>query len=258
MDWNGCGVTPSAWRSEAGRFAPFVDALLSVLLAPQCAGCGAILERPLTGPVCLACWHAVPLLAGPLCDRCGDPLPFRPLDGSVPRCTRCLVPGPIRRARAAGIYDGSLKAIIHAFKYDGRRSIARPLAALMRSRGNDLIARAAAAVPVPLHPSRRRHRGFNQADDLARHLGLRVVPALRRIRATATQADLPAARRQANVRGAFELTRAGIALRGEVVLLVDDVSTTGSTLDACGRALSEGGVAEVRALTAARVVGRSR
>jgi len=144
--------------------------------------------------------------------------------------------------------------VIHAFKYEGRRSLAHPLAALMRHRGAAMIAGATCVVPVPLHASRRRHRGFNQADDLARHVGVPVCYALRRVRATRTQTDLPAARRHRNVRDAFAPTRHGRQLAGAVVVLVDDVSTTGATLDACARVLKEFGVAEVRALTAARVV----
>jgi ComF family protein len=109
---------------------------------------------------------------------------------------------------------------------------------------------------VPLHPSRRRERGFNQAADLAKRLRVPVCPALRRIRATSAQSSLPACRRHGNVRGAFALTRAAQTLAGATVVLVDDVSTTGATLEACARALKDGGVAEVRALTAARVVTR--
>jgi ComF family protein len=124
----------------------------------------------------------------------------------------------------------------------------------MRERGRDVLDGADLVVPVPLHPSRRRARGFNQADDLARHLGLPVVSVLRRVRATVAQADLPAARRHGNVRNAFALgARAGL-LHGARVVLVDDVSTTGATLNACAGVLKAGGAAEVRALTAARVV----
>ena len=162
----------------------------------------------------------------------------------------------VDRSRAIGAYDGALRAVIHALKYDGRRSLAGPLGALMRDRGARVLEGAACAVPVPLHPSRRRHRGFNQADDLARHVGLPVRRALRRVRATPTQTGLPAARRHHNVRNAFAATRAAAKLTGATVVLIDDVSTTGATLEACARALKEAGVHEVRALTAARVVGR--
>ena len=128
----------------------------------------------------------------------------------------------------------------------------------MRLRAADLLEGASCVIPVPLHPSRRRQRGFNQAADLARHLGLPVSHALRRVRATATQTGLPAARRHRNVRDAFATTRSARGLDGAVVVLVDDVCTTGATLEACARSLKEAGVAEVRAVTAARVVSAPR
>lgn len=117
-----------------------------------------------------------------------------------------------------------------------------------------MLTGAAAAVPVPLHASRRRERGFNQAADLAHGLGLPVVHALRRSRATVAQAGLPASRRHGNVRGAFALTAAAAALDRAAVVLIDDVCTTGATLEACARTLKQGGIVEVRGLTAARVV----
>ncbi|MDR1989713.1 MAG: ComF family protein [Acidobacteriaceae bacterium] len=231
----------------------WLDALLAVTLAPTCLVCGEPLERPMRGPVCERCWQTITPLTPPLCDRCGDPLAtWRPRETEYcPRCRR--VPRAFDRARAIGAYEGTLREIIHALKYQARRSVARSLGALMRARGADLLAGATAAVPVPLHRSRLRARGFNQAADLARGLGLPVVAALRRQRATGDQITLPAAQRHRNVRGAFCATRKARQLRGAIVILVDDVSTTGATLDACARALKEAGVSEVRALTAARV-----
>jgi ComF family protein len=122
----------------------------------------------------------------------------------------------------------------------------------MRQAAGDLLADAAAVVPVPLHASKRRARGFNQAHDLARHLGPPVVHALRRTRATNTQTALAAAERHANVSGAFAPTRHVRTLGGMVVVLVDDVHTTGATLEACAEVLKCAGVREVRAVTAAR------
>lgn len=123
----------------------------------------------------------------------------------------------------------------------------------MREAGGHLVESCDAAVPVPLHPRRRRERGYNQATDLARHLGLPVVDALARTRHTGTQTALPAADRHANVSGAFRVTRRVSALAGSSVVLVDDVRTTGATLEACARVLREAGVREVFAVTAARV-----
>ena len=224
-----------------GRVAALTDALLSVILAPPCAACGSLLDRPTRGPVCDRCWTSIRFLAPPLCEACGDPLPtWRTISVPLQRCARCRrARRQVDCARAAGIYEGALRAIVHALKYEGRRSLARPLARLMRERAGHLLEGASVAVPVPLHPSRLRERGFNQADDLARHLGLPVVPAVRRVRATTAQTGLPASRRHANVRGAFAMTRAGATIRDAIVVLVDDVSTTGATLEACARALKQ-------------------
>ena len=235
--------------------ARLVDAVASVVLAPSCAACDEPLEQPTHGPVCDRCWQSILPLTPPLCDRCGDSLPtWRAVSTALACCARCRrTTRAIDRARAVGSYDGALRAVIHALKYDGRRSLARPIAAMMRSRGAEIVDGAAYAVPVPLHISRRRHRGFNQANDLAGYLGLPVVHALWRRRATAAQTGLPAARRHRNVRDAFAPARAARTIIGSIVVLVDDVSTTGATLDACARVLKTVGVKEVRALTAARV-----
>lgn len=147
-----------------------------------------------------------------------------------------------------------MKEIVHALKYDRRHTIAPRLGALMRERGELLLRDADTVVPVPLHPRREYHRGFNQAEHLARCLGLPVTPLLSRTRATRSQIDLPRDQRRQNVKGAFALSVPGSRLPVPgIVILVDDVSTTGSTLDACARVLKSAGVKEVRALTAARV-----
>ncbi len=248
-------------KRRASRSAiEIADAILSVVLAPACAACDELLLHPTRGPVCDRCWLSILPLTPPLCDRCGDPLPtWRVVSVPPVCCARCRRASPaIDRARAIGAYDGALRAIIHALKYEGRRSLARPLGHLMRARGADILDGVTCVIPVPLHPSRRRHRGFNQAADLARHVGIPVESALRRIRATPTQTGLPAARRHRNMREAFAVTRAARDLDGRIVVLIDDVSTTGATLEACARVLKEAGVGEVRALTAARVVTTPR
>jgi ComF family protein len=232
------------------------DAVLSVMLAPRCAACAVVLDAPTRGPVCEACWSAITSVVPPLCATCGDPLAsWRTLTEVERMCVRCRrVPPAFDCARAAGDYDGALREIIHAFKYEGRRSLARPLAALMRDEGTALLDGADLLVPVPLHPWRRLRRGFNQASVLAEYLELPVIKALWRERATLPQAGLRPAQRRRNVRRAFRLSpfvrRA--ALRDACVVLVDDVRTTGATLDACARVLKEAGVREVRALTVAR------
>jgi ComF family protein len=126
----------------------------------------------------------------------------------------------------------------------------------MRERDGCVLEGADAAVPVPLHPTRRRSRGFNQAEDLARHLAMPVSLALRRIVATTTQAELPGAERHTNVREAFAATRAARGLTGKTVVLVDDVTTTGATMLACAGVLLAAGVKDVRMIAAAKAMLR--
>jgi ComF family protein len=175
-------------------------------------------------------------------------------------------------AAAVDAYDGRMKDVIHALKYDRRRSISPRLGALMRESGAELLRDADCVVPVPLHPRREYSRGFNQAHDLAIHLGPPVVPLLKRVVFTRSQIDLPKHERHRNVRDAFAFQpacperewgrssdRAHSSRRDPgVVVLVDDVTTTGATLEQCAIVLKRSGVREVRALTAARVVTARR
>jgi competence protein ComFC len=216
-----------------------VDAVLAVALDASCAACGEPLERPSRGPVCAVCWRSV--------------------DAAVP----CVfgVSDAVQDAQAIGVYDGALRAVIHALKYEGRRSLATPLAVRIRDRCRAALEGADFVVPVPLHPSRRRQRGFNQALDLSRRLGLPVTQALRRVRPTGSQTELSEGERRRNVSAAFAPSRRWWIVRriaGKVVVLVDDVSTTGATLNECALALKRLGAREVRAVTAARVVTSPR
>ncbi len=257
---NGSGATRNGSKSTTSRnsfLRAAADGLLAVLIAPTCAACREPLHHPTRGAVCETCWAAISTFLPPLCAHCGDPLPsWRVISidtGQCPRCRRRR--SPIARSRAIGPYEGSLRAIVHALKYDRRRSLAIELGRRMRAHCQDILDGADIVVPVPLHRRRRRARGFNQAADLARHLGVPVLSVLRRRRATPSQTDLPAARRHANVRQAFALRRSA-DVRGLCIVLVDDVSTTGATLEACARVLVDAGAREVRAVTAARVASK--
>jgi predicted amidophosphoribosyltransferase len=260
------------------------DGLLAVILSPACAVCEMPLEHPATQVVCDACWGGIARITPPVCTRCGDALPsWRTASLAAGLCPRCRrMPSPaLDHQRAAGQYDGPLRDIVHAWKYGPRRSLVEPIGELVREVAGELRQTSDAVVPVPLHRSRRRERGFNQAEDLARRIGLPMLPALRRVRRTPPQAPLTAAARRRNVRGAFALApmplgrslREGgvggwrLALRrkgrvtlmraeiaGRRLLLVDDVSTTGATLEACAAVLKEAGASAVTAVTAARAV----
>jgi ComF family protein len=217
----------TSWR-------PLVGSLLSALFAPPCAVCERVLDQPLDGAVCDRCWGTIVAL----------PAPFQ---------STAL----ITAAGAIGEYDGVLREIIHALKYQGRRSTASRLAAVMAERGAAILAGADAVVPVPLHSRRERERGFNQAADLARGVGMPVLHVLRRLHSTRPQVELPAAERHRNVKDAFEVVgRSHVS--GRILVLVDDVTTTGATIEACARVLKAAGAAEIRALTAARVASVPR
>ena len=249
-------MPPSGLRAAA-------DAALAMLLAPHCAACDRVLAHPTSGPICEDCWDALERLHPPLCDACGDALPsWRIMSIADGRCPACRRRGAsvVSVGRSVGHYAGTLERIVRAHKYQGRRSVAERLGPLLRDAGRDLLRDAACAVPVPLHPWRRLTRGFNQAADLASTTRLPIVHALWRVRATPAQAGLRARVRRRNVTGAFRLS-AWLSTRtrqrylaGCAVVLVDDVWTTGATLEACAHVLRAAGVREVRALTVARAV----
>lgn len=232
----------------------FVDPVLALVFPTSCAACRASMDHPRSGPLCDACWGSLPHH-----DRvcgCGVPL-LSPHTASCGRCRRGL--SPFARGASLGPYAGSLRVVIHELKYRGRRRAAAQLAQRLdrEPRVREVLTGADVLVPVPLHPRRRRERGFNQAELLAAELGRRrAVPVspgtLVRRTDTASQAGLTAARRRANVSGAFAV-RHRSRVAGRVIVLVDDVYTTGATARACARALRAAGAAEVRLVTVARV-----
>lgn len=223
-----------------------VGALLDLIYPPTCGGCQRAGAR-----FCERCLAEVHWLdAGPVCLRCGRPDP----DGQL--CARCRhSPPALDAVRSAALFVGPLREAIHAFKYSGRSDLAEPLAGLMAAFWQRCALPADCVVPVPLHPSRERERGFNQATLLARafaaQTGLTLtVGGLERVRETPPQIGLSASERRANVRGAF---RIGVGmLPGRRPLIVDDVCTTGATLEACAAPLIAAGCETVYALTLAR------
>ena len=247
-----CGLNPSRIIPRP-VFSAALNAAIAVLLAPCCACCDTPLEDPLSGAVCESCWNRVQISSGPFCGTCGDTVnTWR--EGTL--CGRCQrAPRAITMGRAIGPYEGTLRQILHTLKYDKRRSVAKRLGQHMARAGAEVLHGADLVVPVPLHVVRLYRRGFNQAAELAAHVGIPLASVLRRRRATVTQTDLPEFERFSNVREAFALRR-GARVSGQVIVLVDDVSTTGATLDACARVLLAAGAKEVRALTAARAASR--
>jgi len=179
--------------------------------------------------------------------------------GELALCGACREGATVfDRLRAFGAYEAELRALIVLLKYNRVRPLARPLAGWLAAllHGDRELSAVDAIVPVPLHPARQRTRSYNQSELLARQLGRWTgLPArrgwLRRIKDTPSQTGLTHQQREANVRGAFACKDGGTEAR---ILLVDDVCTTGATLNSCARALKRAGAARVNAVVVARVV----
>lgn len=220
-------------------------AILDILLPLQCVGCGR--EGNL---LCRSCSESLPRVRLPLCQRCGATVN----EGNL--CPTCLNhPLAIDRIRSAFLFQGVVRQAILQFKYRHLKTMAAPLAQLLAEYLHSHPMMGEVLVPVPLHPRRLRRRGYNQAcllaEELSKLTGLPVAEdALIRVRDALPQARTKSAvERRQNVRHAFACPG---TMEGVQVLLIDDVCTTGSTLDACAIALKSAGASSVWGLTVAR------
>jgi ComF family protein len=236
-----------------------LKALLDILFPPRCHFCKTFIPNAGEVHLCAACQEGCSLISSPLCLVCG--IPFQTEVGEDHTCGGCISQPPrFTAARAATMFDGPVRELIHRFKYNGKVQHCRPLALLttrhigpfVQSASPDLI------IPVPLHVKRLRQRGFNQAVLLGRVLAHEwrlpfSLGNLRRIRWTEPQIKLSASERVANVRGAFSVTDPAL-LKDKRIILVDDVYTTGSTVAECARVLFNADAAAVCVVTIARAV----
>ncbi len=234
------------------------QSLADFFFPPLCPFCGQTQLKNLVNLPCSACLEQLKIFSHPRCPRCG--LGFGSSLGDDHLCGECL--GENRffsRARAIGLYEGLLLEAISRFKYGGSSYLAQPLGKLLASyqdpefsfREFDWV------VPVPLHPQRLRQRGYNQALLLARRISREHrlpldFQSLQRIRHTPPQTQLSGAERQKNIRGAFQVVHPD-RMAERRVLLIDDVFTTGATVQECSRVLLHAGAKEVQVLTLARV-----
>lgn len=231
-------------------------AALQLLLPRHCASCDAALGDHESGIVCGACWARVVPLPQPHCPRCGHPRPPR---GACPVCA--LLPPYVRALRSyCWVPQAASSGILSALKYEGWPRVADEMAARMLRLGwpPDVVAERDALVPVPLAAEKERARGYNQAERLARAIGAAwAIPVrsdvLRRARATPSQTALTRGERLANVHRAFVCADfAPAQISGRHLILVDDVFTTGATLNACAAALFEAGARTLSYLTFGR------
>lgn len=243
-----------------GRFTSklnlLVRNLVDFVLPPRCPLCSRPTEPLDPHSLCPSCLSEVTYIRPPFCIQCG--IPFASQKEESHLCGQCLTGTTVYgMARAACMFSGSARTAIHAFKYQNKTYLARTLIGLMeRSPRPFNINRYDTLVPVPLHRNRLRERGYNQSLLLAREMGHRYgVPVdegvLRRVRDSRPQIELAGVKREENVKGVFSL---GGDPADRMILLIDDVLTTGATANECARTLLRGGAREVDIFTIARVV----
>jgi len=237
LDAVASAMTPAARRLSRGA--------LDLVFPPRCLGCASAGSF-----LCGTCAGSLQRAGPPRCSRCWRVGPWSEV------CFRCrMEPPPFAALRAAFVYDGLARELVHALKFQGMTALAEPMAGQMAHAVRADGLEASLIVPVPLSGLRKRLRGYNQAGELARalgrELGVAVSPrALRRTRHTSPQArSASSEERRRNVAGAFE---ARPEATGQRIVVVDDVTTTGATLAACCRAVDQAGARSVWALAFAR------
>ncbi|UGY19111.1 ComF family protein [Bradyrhizobium septentrionale] len=247
------GAVGGAWLRTA-RLA------LDIALPTLCVSC----REPVHGEgVCAACWAKLSFIAQPFCPRLGIPFVYDP-GPELLSMEAIANPPSYHRARAAVRYDDVARTLVHALKYQDRTDLAPTMGRWMARAGKELLQEADMLVPVPLHWRRGWSRRYNQSGALAkviaRQSGVKMVSeALRRVRATEQQIGLSRKDRASNVQGAFGVAAERKAeIQGRRVILVDDVLTSGATVDACARALLRAKASQVDVLVFARVVDTHR
>ncbi|MGI9425207.1 MAG: ComF family protein [Hyphomicrobiaceae bacterium] len=214
--------------------------------------------------LCAGCWLDIRFITHPLCDRLGIPLPFDPGGGPILSAAALAKETDFERTRVVAHYSGVMRKLIHLFKYADQHAPAQLFTAWIEHAASELISDATVIVPVPLHYTRLLSRRFNQSAIIARRLAVRtdrpvVVDALVRRRKTASQVGLTRDQRRRNLRGAFAVRDSGVpGIKDQNVLLIDDVITTGTTVEACARSLKRCGARRIDVAALALVSDEAR
>lgn len=247
-------------KHEPSMLRTVLQQTLDVLLPPRCIATGEIVDKQ--GMISPRFWSELVFIENPMCNVCGLPFPLPMAAGGL--CAGCLDHAPrFDMARSCVAYNDASRKVILNFKYGDRLHSVHTFIPWLLRAGADMIAQSDLIVPVPLHRKRLWTRRFNQsallAQELARQTGKLYAPdTLLRKKCTPPQKGLSRKERNNNVRNAFAVSPRRIAaLKGRNVLLIDDVFTSGATLDACTRTLKEAGAVAVYILTIARVTRES-
>jgi len=237
------------------RSALLLRQALDFMIPPLCLVCrGPVGEH---NALCPSCWKEAHFISSPYCAVCGEPFEV-PVDENTV-CNECMMNPPVfRRARSAMIYDDISKSLLLGFKHGDKLHLLSALASWMQKAGREIIGTAGFIVPVPLHRWRLLRRRYNQAALLANALGRSsgkevIADMLLRSRNTPVQGNMSREERRKNVAGAFTINpRHADKAKGKTFVIVDDVLTTGATVNECGRVLLKAGAAAVDVLTLAR------
>lgn len=231
---------------------------VDLVFPPSCLACRKATAE--ANGLCPACWRGLALIERPYCERLGTPFATDLGSDGLLSPEAIANPPVYSRARAVAHFDGPARRLVHRLKYGDRLELAQAMGAWMARAGGELLVEADALVPVPLHPRRLVARRFNQSVLLARAISARCgvpveVGALDRVKATSPQVGLTRSQRGLNVQGAFKVAADdALAVEGRALVLVDDVMTSGATVNAAARALLRGGARRVDVLVFARVV----
>ena len=247
-------------RGAADLARAVLRTTLDLTLPPLCASC----REPVEGRgLCPSCWSKLSFITRPYCERLGIPFAYDPGPGML-SMEAIADPPAYNRARAAVRFDEISRALVHSLKYGDRLDLDPMMGRWMSRAGREILAEADALVPVPLHWRRQWARRFNQSAMLATAVSAESgVPiaarVLTRVKATVQQVGLTRSERASNVQGAFKVPEEGKeAVVGRRLVLVDDVLTSGATVDTCARALNRAGAANVDVLIFARVADPRR
>lgn len=244
------------------KFKKLINKFLDLIFSSKCKICDLQLDETRKSCICSSCWSKIELIKEPYCKKCGISLYSYGTSEICGKCTNDKNHFSI--ARSIGIYDGTLREAIHLFKYKGKVSLANHFSELIRKQikkddfKNNLFEGVNYILAVPLHKKKLRKREYNQslilANIISKYTGIKLLKnCLIRVRTTLPQSQLPREQRFNNVKGVFDVVNKEL-IKNKIVILIDDVFTTGATINECSKILLKSGAKKARVLTLSRAI----